>query len=148
MAIDETEREAEVLDIFRQLLGAPQLGPEQNFFESGGSSLLAARLAARLRASGVLDVPTSAIFAAPTARALTRYASSSEQSRYAGSSAQSRYASASVSPRYASSSVQSHIAAAPAASTPSPSSAAERGARQRAAFARLRPTPSPDEEAR
>jgi hypothetical protein len=139
MAIDETEREAEVLDIFRQLLGAPQLGPEQNFFESGGSSLLAARLAARLRASGILDVPTSAIFAAPTARALTRYASSS---------AQSRYASSSVSPRYASSSVQSHITAAPAASTPSPSSAAERGARQRAAFARLRPTPSPDEEAR
>jgi hypothetical protein len=130
MAIDETEREVEVLDIFRQLLGAPLLGPEQNFFESGGSSLLAARLAARLRASGVLDVPTSAVFAAPTARALTRYTS------------------ASVSPRYASSSVQSHIAAAPAASTSSPSSAAERGARQRAAFARLRPTPSPDEEAR
>jgi hypothetical protein len=148
MAIDETEREAEVLDIFRQLLGAPQLGPEQNFFESGGSSLLAARLAARLRSSGILDVPTSAIFAAPTARALTRYASASVRSRYAGSSAQSRYASASAQSRYASSSVQSHITAAPAASTSSPSSAAERGARQRAAFARLRPTPSPDEEAR
>jgi hypothetical protein len=148
MAIDETEREAEVLDIFRQLLGAPQLGPEQNFFESGGSSLLAARLAARLRSSGILDVPTSAIFAAPSARALTRYASSSAQSRYASSSAQSRYASSSVSPRYAGSSAQSRTAAAPAASTPSPSSAAERGARQRAAFARLRPVPSPDEEAR
>jgi Phosphopantetheine attachment site len=130
MAIDETEREVEVLAIFRQLLDAPQLGPDQNFFESGGSSLLAARLAARLRSSGVLDVPTSAVFAAPTARALTRYVSSSAQ------------------PRYASSSVQSHIAATPAASTSLPPSAAERGARQRAAFARLRPTPSPDEEAR
>jgi hypothetical protein len=86
MAIDETEREVEVLAIFRQLLGAPLLGPEQNFFESGGSSLLAARLAARLRSSGVLDVPTSAIFSAPTARALTRYASSSAQSRYESSS--------------------------------------------------------------
>jgi hypothetical protein len=143
MAIDETEREVEVLEIFRQLLGAPQLGPEQNFFESGGSSLLAARLAARLRASGVLDVATSAVFAAPTARALTRYASSSAQSRYAGSSAQSRYASSSISPRDAGSSVSTYTAA-----LPSPSSAAERGARQRAAFARLRPNPSPDEEAR
>jgi hypothetical protein len=170
MAIDETEREVEVLDIFRQLLGAPQLGPEQNFFESGGSSLLAARLAARLRASGVLDVPTSAVFAAPTARALTRYASSSAQSRYAGSSAQSRYAGSSAQSRYAGSSAQSRYASSSTqsryagssmsprdagssvsthtAALPSPSSAAERGARQRAAFARLRPNPSPDEEAR
>jgi hypothetical protein len=130
MGIDENEREVEVLEIFRQLLGAPQLRPEQNFFESGGSSLLAARLAARLRSSGVLDVPTSAVFAAPTARALARYASSS------------------ISPRYAGSSVSMHTAALPSPSTSSPPSAAERGARQRAAFARLRPTPSPDEEAR
>jgi hypothetical protein len=130
MAIDETEREAEVLEIFRQLLGAPQLRPEQNFFESGGSSLLAARLAARLRSSGVLDVPTSAVFAAPTARALTRYASSSAQLRYAGSP------------------VSKDTAASPAASASSPPTAVERGARQRAAFARLRPNSSPDEEAR
>jgi hypothetical protein len=152
MAIDETEREVEVLEIFRQLLGAPQLGPEQNFFESGGSSLLAARLAARLRTSGVLDVATSAVFAAPTARALTRYASSSAQSRYAGSSAQSRYAGSSAQSRYASSSISPRDAGSSVstytAALPSPSSAAERGARQRAAFARLRPNPSPDEEAR
>jgi Phosphopantetheine attachment site len=133
MAIDQTERELEVLAIFRQLLGAPQLGPEQNFFEAGGSSLLAARLAARLRTSGVLDVPTSAVFAAPTARALTRYSASPVQSRYAVSPVQSRHAEAPVSTRTAASSV--------------PSSAAERGARQRAAFARLRPT-LPHEDAR
>jgi hypothetical protein len=139
MATDETEREVEVLEIFRQLLGAPQLGPEQNFFESGGSSLLAARLAGRLRSSGVLDVPTSAIFTAPTARALTRYASPS---------AKSRYASSSISPRYTRSSISPLIAATPGGSTSSSSSAAERGARQRAAFARLRPNSSPDEEAR
>jgi Phosphopantetheine attachment site len=120
MAVDETKREVEVLAIFRQLLGAPQLGPEQNFFESGGSSLLAARLAARLRASGVLDVPTSAIFAAPTARELTRYAP----------------APASHAP--------DHDGAAGASL---PSGVAERGARQRAAFARLRPTSSPAEGA-
>jgi hypothetical protein len=119
MAVNEIERELEVLAIFRQLLGAPQLGPEQNFFESGGSSLLAARLAARLRASGVLDVPTSAIFAAPTARALTRYAATSA-------------------------SQESEVDA----SLAKPAPAAERGARQRAAFARMRHTPSPHEEAR
>jgi hypothetical protein len=119
MAVDQTEREFEVLAIFRQLLGAPQLGPEQNFFESGGSSLLAARLATRLRASGVLDVPTSAIFAAPTARALARYAATSASQ------------SSEVDPSVA-----------------KPSGAAERGARQRAAYARMRPTPATHEETR
>jgi hypothetical protein len=111
MAVNEIEREFEVLAIFRQLLGAPQLGPEQNFFESGGSSLLAARLAARLRTSGVLDVPTSAIFAAPTARALARYATA-------------------LVPQQSDSD----------ASMGTPSAATQRGARQRAAFARLRPS--------
>jgi hypothetical protein len=119
MAVNEIERELEVLAIFRQLLGAPQLGPEENFFESGGSSLLAARLAARLRTAGVLDVPTSAIFAAPTARALTRYAATSA-------------------------SQESGVGA----SLAKPSPGTERGARQRAAFARMRHIPSPHEEAR
>jgi hypothetical protein len=119
MAANDIEREVRVLEIFRQLLGAPQLGPEQNFFEAGGSSLLAARLATRLRAAGVLDVSASAIFAAPTARALTRYAAASSHSDE-------------------NESIAAHVA----------SSAAKRGARQRAAFARLRPASSPAEEAR
>ncbi len=129
MAVDETKREFEVLAIFRQLLGAPQLGPEQNFFESGGSSLLAARLAARLRTSGVLDVPTSAIFAAPTARALARYAETSA-SQESGMDA----------------SLAGGSAAADRGARRSP--AVERGARQRAAFARLRPASSSREEVR
>ena len=32
MAVNEIEREFEVLAIFRQLLGAPQLGPEAELF--------------------------------------------------------------------------------------------------------------------
>ncbi|HEY3990182.1 MAG TPA: phosphopantetheine-binding protein [Acidobacteriaceae bacterium] len=134
MTADETEREVAVLAIFRQLLDAPQLGPEENFFASGGSSLLAARLAARLRASGVLDIPTSAIFAAPTARSLTRYASS--------------WVPTPANETAAASMPFRGKPSAAASSTPAPSSAAERGARQRAAFARLRPGSSPAEETR
>jgi large exoprotein involved in heme utilization and adhesion len=117
MPFDETEREMKVLAVFRELLGAPQLGPEENFFDAGGSSLLAARLATRLRTGGVLDVPTAVIFDAPTARALARYAGNA-----AGT----------------------HGASANAVT----SAAAERGARQRAAFARLRPASMRDEDAR
>lgn len=81
MAFDETELERTVLTIFRQLLGVPGLGPEDNFFDAGGSSLLAARLATRLRTAGVFDVPAAAIFGAPTARSLTRYAAAPAKAR-------------------------------------------------------------------
>jgi hypothetical protein len=118
MALDLTEREMQVLAVFRQILGEPELGPEDNFFELGGSSLLAARLASRLRKSGLLDVPTAAIFEAPSARALTRYVGAPPD-RSADQSA----------------------------SAPVASSAIERGARQRAAFARLRSASPASKEA-
>jgi Phosphopantetheine attachment site len=116
MALDETELEMKLLAVFRQLLGAPQLGPEENFFDAGGSSLLAARLATRLRDTGVLDVTAAVIFDAPTARALARYA---------------------AAPR----------TTLDGSARPAASAAAQRGARQRAAFARLRPVSMRDEEA-
>ncbi len=119
MAVQQIEREVQVLAVFRQILGAPELGPEQNFFEAGGSSLLAARLATRLRTAGVLDIPASAIFAAPTARLLTRYAQ------------------APTVPRAAVAPFETYRDQ-PALSAPN-RSAIDRGARQRAAFARLRP---------
>ena len=118
MAFDVTEHEVKVLAAFRQILGAPEFGPEDNFFEWGGSSLLAARLASRLRNSGVLEVPTAAIFDSPTARALTRYVA-----------------------------VPPNRSADQNTSAQSASSAAERGARQRAAFARLRSASTSSKEA-
>lgn len=111
MAFDETEREKKVLTIFRELLSAPGLGPDDNFFDAGGSSLLAARLSTRLRTAGVLDLPTAVIFDAPTARSLTHYAAAA---------------------------ARAHDGSA----NPAKTSAVQRGARQRAAFARLRPHPS------
>lgn len=117
MAFDEIELENRVLTIFRQLLGAPGLGPEDNFFDAGGSSLLAARLATRLCTAGVFDVSTAAIFDAPTARSLTRYAAAP---------------------------AKAHDGSA----NPAATAAIQRGARQRAAFARLRPASIRPEDAR
>ena len=144
MAVDNIEREVLVLAIFRQLLQTPALGPQQNFFEAGGSSLLAARLAARLRSAGVLDVPTSAIFAAPTARALTRYASAlrpvTESVAGSGLNSPSSLNSSPTSARASASSIAPGRASS--GTTPAAPNAVDRGARQRAAFTRLRVVPS------
>lgn len=62
---------AEVLrQIWADLLERPDVGPDDNFFTLGGSSLLALRLMHRVRAELDLDVSLGVIFEAPTVRAL------------------------------------------------------------------------------
>ncbi|MDK9495900.1 amino acid adenylation domain-containing protein [Streptomyces katrae] len=60
------------LGLFREVLGDPRLGPDDNFFDHGGQSLLAMRLLARLREShsGAAGLRASALFASPTPRQL------------------------------------------------------------------------------
>ncbi|MFJ6613393.1 amino acid adenylation domain-containing protein [Streptomyces sp. NPDC091289] len=61
---------ATVLTAFREVLGAPGLGPDDDFFAHGGQSLLAMRLLARLRDSfpAAEGLRASALFASPTPR--------------------------------------------------------------------------------
>ncbi|MET3987563.1 non-ribosomal peptide synthetase [Streptomyces sp. PvR034] len=61
-----------VLEFFREVLGAPALGPDDNFFDHGGQSLLAMRLLTRLRGSfpAAAGLRASALFASPTPRLL------------------------------------------------------------------------------
>ncbi|MGA5410367.1 amino acid adenylation domain-containing protein [Streptomyces lavendulocolor] len=73
-----------VLGLFREVLGAPELGPDDDFFEHGGQSLLAMRLLARLReflpsaaglrASALLRCPTPRLLAGTLATAGPREA--------------------------------------------------------------------------
>tara|TARA_R110000868_G_scaffold405943_1_gene685862 strand:+ start:184 stop:7215 length:7032 start_codon:yes stop_codon:yes gene_type:complete len=65
--------EAQILDVFREVLSLPVLpGREQNFFTLGGHSLLAVRLAARLGDQTGRRLPLPQVFANPTAAGLAR----------------------------------------------------------------------------
>ncbi|MFD2168557.1 non-ribosomal peptide synthase/polyketide synthase [Tumebacillus lipolyticus] len=60
------ETEANVADIWSQLLGVEQVGIYDNFFELGGHSLLATQVISRLRKSFQADVPLRLLFEGPT----------------------------------------------------------------------------------
>ncbi|MEM1203338.1 MAG: amino acid adenylation domain-containing protein [Acidobacteriota bacterium] len=61
-----TATEAEVLAVWRDVLGVPDLGVFQDFFELGGSSLLAMRLKIQIDRDLDLDVPLAKLFEATT----------------------------------------------------------------------------------
>ena len=53
-------------------LGVQSIGPHDNFFESGGHSLLAARIILRIQDLLSLDIPLRALYEAPTIAGLAR----------------------------------------------------------------------------
>ena len=61
-AAPRTPTEARVLEIFREVLGRADAGVDDNFFDLGGDSLMAARLVLRLRDACGCDVPLGLLF--------------------------------------------------------------------------------------
>jgi len=64
--------ERQVVDLMRELLRDGDLGPEDNFFESGGHSLLALQWMAGVRRLLGVEVPLRVLFEKPTAAAVAR----------------------------------------------------------------------------
>ncbi|MCP2073257.1 UNVERIFIED_ORG: amino acid adenylation domain-containing protein/non-ribosomal peptide synthase protein (TIGR01720 family) [Pseudomonas lini] len=63
--------EAALLDIWRAMLGNPEVGPDDNFFALGGDSILGLQIIALARQQQILMTPKQ-LFAEQTVRALAR----------------------------------------------------------------------------
>ncbi|GAB7051366.1 hypothetical protein JCM9534A_64920 [Catenuloplanes indicus JCM 9534] len=65
-------REELMCGVFASVLGVPEVGPDDSFFDLGGHSLLFARLVARVEAVFGTTLSMSDVFEAPTPRDLAR----------------------------------------------------------------------------
>jgi thioesterase domain-containing protein len=71
-AVPLTALEELLAEIWSDILGVHHVGPDDNFFDQGGHSLLAVRFLARVRASLGADVPLTVFFQCPTLHQLAR----------------------------------------------------------------------------
>jgi phthiocerol/phenolphthiocerol synthesis type-I polyketide synthase E len=68
-----TNRETQVGDLYRQVLGVASVEPRDSFFALGGDSVIAAQLVRLVRHTFAIPVPLRAIFRNPTVADLARY---------------------------------------------------------------------------
>ncbi len=73
-----TPAEAQIAEIWRELLRIEQVGVHDDFFELGGHSLLLTQLASRIRKGFLIDVPLHVLFDAPTVAAMATAAAAAQ----------------------------------------------------------------------
>ncbi len=64
--------ERQLQDLWQELLGLEDIGPDEHFFELGGNSLLAASVVSRVHALTGCQLPLCVLLQAPTLRALAQ----------------------------------------------------------------------------
>ncbi|MFC6487522.1 condensation domain-containing protein [Nitratireductor sp. GCM10026969] len=63
-----------ILSEFREALASPEMGPDDDFFDHGGHSLIATRIIGRLLGDHGIEVHFNDLFSYPTAASLARHA--------------------------------------------------------------------------
>jgi amino acid adenylation domain-containing protein len=67
---DAGETARALAEIFQEVLGAPRVGADEDFFDLGGHSLLGMQVLSRVRQRWGVELPVRAVFQAPTVAAL------------------------------------------------------------------------------
>jgi acyl carrier protein len=71
---------AVIAEVWREVLGVPTIGPDDDFLALGGDSLIAVRIAARLRQRLGCELGPSALFQGGTVAGLARLATATAPS--------------------------------------------------------------------
>ncbi|MDU0072246.1 MULTISPECIES: non-ribosomal peptide synthetase [Bacillus] len=77
------DREQKIADIWRDVLGAGQVGIHDQFFELGGHSLKAMTMLAKIHKAFSVEVPLNVLFAKPTVAGLSEYIAEAERKGFA-----------------------------------------------------------------
>ncbi|HYC63358.1 MAG TPA: phosphopantetheine-binding protein, partial [Reyranellaceae bacterium] len=77
-AVPQGELEKTIAAIWQDVLGLPQVGTTDNFFDLGGHSLLVVQVQRRLREACGREVPITDMFRLPTIKALAAHLGGSE----------------------------------------------------------------------